>query len=378
MESQHAPGADVTLICTDTHARLNGYPAWSTERYFEEVGQEAAGRGFWHACSSAISSSGRRGTSTRHARKTRLRRNFWSLLSASAAKWYRGGGSIEEGARRYYAANMIERQAVEAVFPNAVFVSFNGSELRPLFPDRMPIFYMYSVRRGVAVKPWFMAGRARGRRRGPGSGGRSMNARAARTSGLPFRILANGDTAMVVEFGDRIDLAVNARVLALADRIAETPIEGVVETVPTFRSLMIAFDPARLAFSTLADRVSRLLDRGNARPHPGRLWRLPVCYDPEVAPDLPEAAERAGLTAEAFASRHAAITHHVYMLGFLPGQPYLGDLPSELALPRRETPRTRVAAGSVGVAARMTCLFPKESCGTGAFTRNGPEPDPGR
>ena len=197
-----------------------------------------------------------------------------------------------------------------------------------------------------------------------------MNARAIRTSGLPFRILANGDTAMVVEFGDRIDLAVNARVLALADRIAEQPIDGVVETVPTFRSLMIAFDPGRVAFSTLADRVSRLLDRGSARPHPGRLWRLPVCYDPEVAPDLPEAAERAGLTAEAFASRHAAITHHVYMLGFLPGQPYLGDLPSELALPRRETPRTRVAAGSVGVAARMTCLFPKETpCGLNIIGR---------
>jgi KipI family sensor histidine kinase inhibitor len=197
-----------------------------------------------------------------------------------------------------------------------------------------------------------------------------MNARMPRTSGLPFRILANGDAAMVVEFGDRIDLAVNGRVLALADRIAEAPIAGVVETVPTFRSLMIAFDPARVAFSALADRVSRLLDQASARPHPGRLWRLPVCYDPEVAPDLPEAAERAGLTPEAFVSRHASITHHVYMLGFLPGQPYLGDLPPELALPRRETPRTKVAAGSVGVAARMTCLFPKETpCGLNIIGR---------
>ena len=156
VESQHPPGADVTLICTDTHARLNGYPAWSTERYFEEVGQEAAGRGFW-TCRLSHLVEWTRGDVDSARAEDPPAPEFLGLLSASAAKWYRGGGSVEEGARRYYAANMIERQAVEAVFPNAVFVSFNGSELRPLFPDRMPIFYMYSVRRGVAVKPWFMA-----------------------------------------------------------------------------------------------------------------------------------------------------------------------------------------------------------------------------
>ncbi len=133
---------------------------------------------------------------------------------------------------------------------------------------------------------------------------------------------------------------------------------------------MISFDPSRIGFDALARRVSNLIADATAVPRAGRLWRLPVCYDPEVAPDLEDAARRAGMAPEAFASRHSGMIHHVYMLGFLPGQPYLGDLPEELALPRRETPRTRVAAGSVGVASRMTCVFPKETpCGLNIIGR---------
>ncbi len=182
--------------------------------------------------------------------------------------------------------------------------------------------------------------------------------------GAPFRILPNGDAALVVEFGDSIDLRISERVLALADRLEKEPVAGVIETIPTFRSLMISFDASRVAFGALAGQVSTLLAERTASAHAGRLWRLPVCYDPAVAPDLSEAAARAGLSPEAFVRRHCGIVHHVYMLGFLPGQPYLGDLPPELALPRRETPRIKVAAGSVGVASRMTCVFPKETpCG---------------
>jgi KipI family sensor histidine kinase inhibitor len=188
--------------------------------------------------------------------------------------------------------------------------------------------------------------------------------------GAQCRIFANGDAALVVEFGDRIDLTLNERVLALADRIAAVGIVGIVETVPTFRSLMISFDPSRIGFGALARRVLVLLANAEARAHAGRLWRLPVCYDPELAPDLGDAACRAGISSDAFVSRHCGMIHHVYMLGFLPGQPYLGDLPEELALPRRQTPRVKVAAGSVGVASRMTCVFPKETpCGLNIIGR---------
>ena len=158
--------------------------------------------------------------------------------------------------------------------------------------------------------------------------------------------------------------SLNERVLALADRFAAASISGIVETVPTFRSLMISFDPSRIGFDALARRVSGLLADASSAPRTGRRWRLPVCYDREFAPDLADAARLTGMAPESFVSRRSGMIHHVYMLGFLPGQPYLGDLPAELALPRRETPRTRIAAGSVGVASRMTCIFPKETpCG---------------
>ena len=187
---------------------------------------------------------------------------------------------------------------------------------------------------------------------------------------MRVRLLPNGDAALVVEFGDRIDLAVNARVLALADRIAEAGIEGVVETSPTFRSLLVSFDPARISLNGLAAHVKSLIGSAAVGRRSGRLWRVPVCYDPKVAPDIEEAAERARLAPDALVALHVGLIHHVYMLGFLPGQPYLGDLPAELALPRRAAPRTKVAAGSVGIAQRMTCLFPRETpCGLNVIGR---------
>jgi hypothetical protein len=155
VRSRHGPGAEVTIICTDTHAELNGHPPWSTRRYFEEVQREAGERGFRARLLSDLVAWAEDRIDRGHALE-RPSPEILRSLTASAAKWYAGPLSPEEGARLYYQANMIEKQAVETAFPDAIFVTFNGSELRPLFPDRMPIFYMYSVRRGVAVKPWFM------------------------------------------------------------------------------------------------------------------------------------------------------------------------------------------------------------------------------
>ena len=156
VEARHLPGAEMTLICTDTHARLNGYSPLSTRRYFGQVSAAAAPYGFKTCFLSDLVNWAQDSIDETRAQEP-APPDTLEGLTASAAKWYRGGASIEEGARSYYSANMIERQAVEAAFPQAVFVTFNGSELRPLFPETMPVFYMYSVRRGVAVKPWFMA-----------------------------------------------------------------------------------------------------------------------------------------------------------------------------------------------------------------------------
>ena len=179
-----------------------------------------------------------------------------------------------------------------------------------------------------------------------------------------FRVLPAGDTALVVEFGDEIDQGLNARVLALAHHLNEAKLNGVIEAVPTFRSLMIHFDPLVMPAASLAAHVAELAQKPPAAQQSGRCWRLPVCYDASFALDLDDVAARVNLSPAQLIEHHSARTYHVYMLGFLPGQAYMGDLPPELALPRRQTPRQAIPAGSIAIAMSMTCIFPKETpCG---------------
>jgi KipI family sensor histidine kinase inhibitor len=183
-----------------------------------------------------------------------------------------------------------------------------------------------------------------------------------------YKLLAAGDTALVVEFGERIDRALNRKVLALARRLEQAAndgsLGGIVETVPTFRSLMIYYDPLALPAAQLRARVDQLMRGLRLAEQAGRTWRLPVCYSARVAPDLADVAKRTNLSPAQVVERHSAVAYHVYMLGFLPGQAYMGDVPEELCLPRRQTPRQKIPAGSLAIAMNMTCIFPLESpCG---------------
>ena len=179
-----------------------------------------------------------------------------------------------------------------------------------------------------------------------------------------YKVLPAGDTALVVEFGDRIDRKLSTFVLALARRLDEIRLDGIVETVPTFRSLMVHYDPLVVAAEALVGRIVALMEGLRIFDHGGREWHLPVCYDPELAPDLHEVAARTGLTVDQVVERHAAVTYHVYMLGFMPGLAYMGDVPAELVLARRESPRLKIPAGSLGIGMAMSCIFPGESpCG---------------
>jgi inhibitor of KinA len=178
---------------------------------------------------------------------------------------------------------------------------------------------------------------------------------------LPYRVLTAGDTAISIEFGDHVDQQLSLWVLALARRLNAARIAGVVETVATFRSLMVYYDPLVVPTAALIAQIAQLMEGISAQNGPIRLWRLPVCYDPELALDLAEVAERTGLTRAGVIERHVAVIYHVYMLGFLPGFAYLGDVSSELALLRRPVPRPRVPAGAVAIAMSMSCIFPRES-----------------
>ncbi len=177
------------------------------------------------------------------------------------------------------------------------------------------------------------------------------------------RLMPSGDTALVIEFGDRIDREINARVIALADRIWLAEITGIVEMVPTFRSLMVHYDPIILGYGALCDRIRALLPDLSAIAHQHRLWVLPTCFGGEHGPDLDDVARRTGLRSSEVIAELTAHSYHVYCLGFLPGWPYMGDLPDSLSLPRRENPRTKVPMGAVCIAQKMTGVYPLESPG---------------
>jgi L-tyrosine isonitrile synthase len=151
----YEPGAAIKLIFTDTHANLNGHAPLGVREYFAEVEASAGERGFEACLLSQLTQSAEAvaacATNDDDVPEETLRR-----LSASAGKWYRGDGTARQGALKYFQMNMIEKRAVELAFPRSIFVTFNGSDLRSLFPDYLPIFYMYSLRRGVSVKPWFL------------------------------------------------------------------------------------------------------------------------------------------------------------------------------------------------------------------------------
>jgi len=175
--------------------------------------------------------------------------------------------------------------------------------------------------------------------------------------------LSCGDTALAVEFGDRVDRALSAMVVGLGKRVDAARLTGVVETVPTFRSLLVHYNPLSTSASRLRTQIDALLTDGTDEQSTGRLWRVPACYEGDLAPDLEEVATRTGLTCSEVITTHTAERYYVYMLGFLPGFPYMGDLPEPLRLPRRKSPRVKVPAGSVSIALDMTAVYSFESPG---------------
>lgn len=175
---------------------------------------------------------------------------------------------------------------------------------------------------------------------------------------MMVEILSCGDTAFSVQFGNAIDRGVSAQVMGLHELIRSTRPKGVIETVPTFRSLLVHYDPLQTSQSELVSAVERMID-GLSTSRPTRtLWRLPVCYDPSFGIDLPALSRVTGLSCEDVVRVHTSTQHYVYMVGFAPGHPYMGDLPQSLTVPRREDPRAEVGAGVVATAIGMTVIYP--------------------
>ena len=178
-----------------------------------------------------------------------------------------------------------------------------------------------------------------------------------------MRFLPVGDAAISVEFGDAIDPALNARVRGLDRALRDRPFPGFREAAPTYRSLLVLYDPRATRF---ADACAALRARAEAPPAAdlaGRLVTVPTRYGGADGPDLGAVARAHGLTEAEAVATHASLEYTAFMLGFMAGFAYLGTLPAALDTPRRSTPRVRVPAGSVGIAGRQTGIYPVASPG---------------
>ena len=169
------------------------------------------------------------------------------------------------------------------------------------------------------------------------------------------RFLPVGDTALTVEFGEAIDPAINAAVMSLDRALAAAEIPGILETVPTYRSLLICYEPAELAYQTLLGHLRELLAEGlEGTRRTGRVWTVPVAYGAPFGEDLEAVAEALALQPDEIIAAHAGTEYLVYLVGFNPGAPNLGGLPKQLHIPRRKIPHPMVAAGSVAIGGMQT------------------------
>jgi len=179
---------------------------------------------------------------------------------------------------------------------------------------------------------------------------------------LKFRTM--GDRSLLVELGDEISPSVNQRVQELFTAMDMHPVDGVRELVPSYRSLLVIYDPLNISPADLKHTIRdtyRNLDQAEL-PEP-RTIDIPIVYGGEQGPDLESVAQYHHITPQEVIDYHTRPTYRVYMIGFTPGYPYLGEVPDAISTPRRETPRILVPQGSVGIAQKQTGIYSVDSPG---------------
>jgi len=179
---------------------------------------------------------------------------------------------------------------------------------------------------------------------------------------LGFR--AMGDRSLLVELGETISPEVNCRVQQLMLRLQQARLPGVREFAPGYRSLLVVFDPLAISPAVLKTRITEVaVQPGSSGLPQAKLITVPVFYGGNYGPDLEWVSGHLGISTAEVIRFHTETVYRVYMIGFTPGYPYMGELPEALAIPRRSTPRTRVPKGSVGIAQRQTGIYPVASPG---------------
>lgn len=179
-----------------------------------------------------------------------------------------------------------------------------------------------------------------------------------------MRVEPASDSALLISFADVISPAANRRVISFLNAIHRLRDNRIHNLHPAYSSLLVDFDPLRLTHQELENLLAPLLAESDSpNSEAARQIEIPVCYEPEFAPDLAAVSERSRLTATQVVEMHSAADYFVYFLGFSPGFAYLGELPSQLHVPRLATPRKNVHAGSVGIAGAQTGIYPNDSPG---------------
>jgi inhibitor of KinA len=179
---------------------------------------------------------------------------------------------------------------------------------------------------------------------------------------MESRIVELGDAALTLEFGDRIDPALHAQVMAARNTLPDLP--GITDVVPTYRSLTVHFDPLRLPHDELIASLKKLAEAPLQKSAlVGRRWEIPVCFGSEHGADLASVAKATGRNEGEIIATLCSIPLRVFLIGFLPGFPYMGELPEWLRLPRLSTPRTAVPERSVAIAGAQAAIYPWQSPG---------------
>lgn len=181
---------------------------------------------------------------------------------------------------------------------------------------------------------------------------------------MKHSFLQNGDTAITVCFENEISKEVNGFVTSFTCAVEQKGIKGVIELIPAFNSVTVLYDSTVVPSYTLKIKLERIIKKlGNSQQSSAVLYKIPVCYEEEFSPDMKNVEAHTGLSREEIIEIHSSTDYLIYMLGFLPGFAYLGEMDKRLATPRLDSPRVEISRGAVGIGGEQTGIYPVASPG---------------